>query len=249
MNVSEVAELTGVSVRTLHHYDQIGLLRPRRNLENRYREYAETEIDLLQQILFFRECGFSLAKIKKLLASPSFDRGKAYALQKNYLLREKRRIDAMLATLEKTMKASKGELTMTPEEKFAGFDFTDNPYEEEAHRLWGDEAVNRSNAQLGKLGPQGQKALGDSMNALFFKLAALRGEDPASPAAQAAMDEMYSFFNRSFGISYSPEAFAGLGQLYVTDERFTRNIDRYGEGLSRFLAEAMAAYASRKTAP
>jgi DNA-binding transcriptional MerR regulator len=246
MNVSEVAELTGVSVRTLHHYDQIGLLRPRRNLENGYREYAETEIDLLQQILFFRECGFSLDRIKTLLASPSFDRDQAYALQKNYLLHEKRRIDAMLATLEKTMKASKGELTMTPEEKFAGFDFTDNPYEEEARRLWGDEAVDQSNRKITALTADGRKAVAREMHDLFTKLASLRLEAPDSAKAQAAMEEMYRYFNRSFA-AYTPEAFAGLGQLYVADERFTRNIDRYGEGLSRFLAEAMTAYASRKT--
>jgi DNA-binding transcriptional MerR regulator len=248
MNVSEVAELTGVSVRTLHHYDQIGLLCPKRNPENGYREYSDGELDLLQQILFFRECGFSLASIQTLLASPTYDRDQVFALQRNYLLREKRRIDAMLGTLEKTMKASKGELTMTPEEKFAGFDFTDNPYEEEARRLWGDEKVDQSNRKIAALTADGRKAITKEMHDLFTELAALRHEAPDSAKAQAAMEEMYRYFNRSFA-AYTPEAFAGLGQMYIADERFTKNIDRYGEGLSRFLAEAMAVYASRKAAP
>jgi DNA-binding transcriptional MerR regulator len=248
MNPNEVAELTGVSVRTLHHYDQIGLLRPGRNPDNGYREYGTEDLDLLQQILFFRECGFPLQKIGRLLKSPSFDRAKAYELQKNTLLREKKRIEAMLLTLERTMQASKGEITMTPKEKFQGFDFGENPYEEEARTRWGDEAVNRSNTHVKGLGPQGQKALGDSMNALFAKLAELRAEAPASPAAQAAMEDMFRFFNGNFGITYTPEAFAALGRMYVDDERFTKNIDRFGAGLSKFLAEAMAEFASRRQA-
>ena len=88
MNTNEVANLTGVSVRTLHHYDKIGLLCPSRNPENDYREYNEKDLDRLQQILFFKECGFSLAKIQTLLGSPSFDREKAFALQKKYLLHD-----------------------------------------------------------------------------------------------------------------------------------------------------------------
>ncbi len=248
MNASEVAALTGVSVRTLHHYDQIGLLRPARNPENGYRAYSEKDLDLLQQILFFKECGFSLSKIQTLLGSPSFDRDEAYALQKRYLLHEKRRIDAMLGTLLKTMKASKGELTMTPEEKFTGFDLNDNPYEDEARRLWGDEAVDNSNAKLAALGPEGRGAVTKDMQDLFTRLAALRGEAPDSETAQNAIDDMFRFFNQTFGHVYTPEAFAVLGQVYVDDERFTQNIDRYGEGLSAFLARAMGEYARRNGA-
>ncbi len=248
MNIHEVVKLSGVSVRTLHHYDTLGLLRPGRNPDNGYREYTDGDMDLLQQILFFRECGFPLAKIAKLLKSPAYDRETAYELQKNTLLHEKQRIENMLFTLERTMQARKGEIVMTQKEKFAGFDFKENPYEEEARARWGDPAVNRSNAHLKGLGPQGQQALGDRMNALFSKLSAVRGEAPESPAAQAAMEEMFRFFNESFGVTYTPEAFAALGQMYVDDERFTKNIDQFGEGLSQFLAAAMAEYASRRQA-
>ena len=135
MNTNEVASLTGVRVRTLHHYDKIGLLCPSRNPENGYREYDERDLDRLQQILFFKECGFPLASIQRLLGSPSFDREKAVALQKKYLLHEKKRIDAMLNTLNKTIQSMKGEITMTPKEKFGGFDLSHNPYEEEARSL------------------------------------------------------------------------------------------------------------------
>ena len=83
MSPNEVAALAGVSVRTLHHYDRIGLLCPGRNADNGYREYAEKDLDLLQQILFFKACGFSLAQIQTMLQSPAFDRDEAYALQKS----------------------------------------------------------------------------------------------------------------------------------------------------------------------
>lgn len=244
MNPREVAALTGVSVRTLHHYDQIGLLKPGRNPENGYRAYAPEDLDLLQQILFFKACGFSLANIQTLLKSPTFDREQAFALQRKALLHEKKRIETMLQTLDQTRRAWKGERTMTPEEKFKGFDLSDNPYEAEARSRWGDEAVEQSNRKLAALTPDGKQAAADRMDALFTELAALRRESPESEAAQAAVGELYRYFNQTFA-SYTPEAFAGLGQLYITDERFTRNIDRYGDGLSQFLADAMAAFARR----
>lgn len=99
MNAKEVAKITGVSVRTLHHYDTISILSPSRNPENGYREYSGDDMDRLQQILFFKECGFSLAQIKGLLNSPSFDREKAFDLQKKFLLHEKRRIELSLKLL------------------------------------------------------------------------------------------------------------------------------------------------------
>jgi hypothetical protein len=84
------------------------------------------------------------------------------------------------------------------------------------------------------------------MDDLFAELARIRHEAPDSSTAQAAMDKMYSHFNSNFGFSYSLEAFAGIGQMYVSDDRFTVNIDKYGSGLSLFLSEAMSIYAKNK---
>lgn len=246
MNTNQVAGLAGVSVRTLHHYDEIGLLCPDRNPDNGYREYSDKDLDLLQQILFFKECGFSLAEIGKLLGSPAYDRDKAFVLQKKYLLHERKRIDAMLETLDKTMKSWKGEWNMTQKEKFGGFDMTHNPYEEEARRLWGDEAVDRSNAKIRSMSAHEQNAIAKGMDELFMELAKIRSELPDSDKVQKAMDKMYHYFNSNFGCHYTLEAFAGLGQMYVNDSRFTRNIDKYGDGLSAFLARAMGIYAEKQ---
>ena len=246
MNANKVAEITGVSVRTLHHYDTISLLSPRRNPENGYREYRDEDLDKLQQILFFKECGFSLAKIKELLDKPNFDREKAFELQKKYLLHEKKRISSMLKTLDKSIKNMKGETTMNQKDKFSGFDFTNNPYEEEARHLWGDDAVEQSNAHIDSLSRSEQNALAKGMDDLYIELGKIRHENPDSETAQKAIAKMYRYFNSGLGYKYSLEAFAGVGQMYISDERFTANVDRYGKGLSKFLAAAMEVYAKRQ---
>lgn len=243
MLAHEVSRLSGVSVRTLHYYDRIGLLSPERRKGSGYRDYSDRDLDRLQQILLFRACGFPLQRIRSLLDSPSFDRGQAFLLQEKILRHEKERIDAMLGTLEQSMQSMKGEITMSSGEKFTGFDFSQNPYEKEARRLWGDETVDKSEARVKTLSKEEREGLARRMDGLFRELAALRGENPASEKAQSAIERMFSMFNNNFGNIYTPETFAGLGRMYVDDARFTRNIDRYGEGLAQFLLKGMSAFA------
>lgn len=241
MMVKDVAELAGISVRTLHHYDDIGLLHPSETTEAGYRVYSDEDLALLQQILFFREIGFPLKQIREIVSRPDFNRREAMELHHKLLLEKRVRLERMIKTLEKTMKHEKGEIEMTNEDKFAGFDFSSNPYEQEARERWGDQAVDESNAKLNKLSKTEQGQLGEEMNAIYRKLAALRNEPPASEEAQQAIGEWYDWLNRMG--KYSLEAFKGLGQMYVDDERFTRNIDQFGEGLARFMRDAMAEYA------
>ncbi|MFD1953241.1 MerR family transcriptional regulator [Paenibacillus thailandensis] len=243
MMVKEVAELTGVSVRTLHHYDEIGLLVPDEVTEAGYRLYSDRNLEMLQQILFFRALEFPLKQIKEIVSRPDFDRLEALELHHKLLLEKRSRLDRMIATLEQTKRHMKGEIRMTNEEKFQGFDFSKNPYEKEAREKWGDQAVDGMKAKLVDMGEAGQEKLGAEMNAIYAKLAELRGGAPDSDEAQEAIGEWYSFLNR-LG-SYTPEAFRGLGQLYVDDTRFTNNIDKFGEGLALFMRDAMAVYADR----
>lgn len=239
MKVKEVADLTGVSVRTLHHYDEIGLLVPDSVTESGYRMYSNNNLATLQQILFFRELGFPLKKIKALLESPSFDRLEAFELQRDMLLAKRTQLDLMIDTISKTIQHEKGELPMTNEEKFKGFDFSHNPYEQEARERWGDQAVDESSEKAAQFG----KAFQDEMNRIYFKLADLRHLPPDSAEAQEAIGEWYTLLNK-IG-SYSLEAFKGLGEMYVADERFTKNIDQFGEGLAMFMRDAMGVYAER----
>jgi DNA-binding transcriptional MerR regulator len=243
MRVKEVADLAGISVRTLHHYDEIGLLVPDGVTEAGYRIYSEQNLEMLQQILFFRELGFPLKRIKEIINDPKFDRLEALELHRKWLLEQRKRLDNMLGTLEKTIRHLKGEVEMSVNERFEGFDFSKNPYEEEARKRWGNEAVDGSNAKIRSLTPQETEALQEDMTAIYRKLADLRHTAPDSDEAQAAIGEWYNLLQR-IG-SYSPEAFRNLGQLYVDDERFTKSIDRFGEGLAAFMRDAMAVYADR----
>jgi DNA-binding transcriptional MerR regulator len=244
MKVKEVADLVGISVRTLHYYDEIGLLTPEETTESGYRLYSDENLETLQQILFFKELGFPLKKIKEIINRPSFDRHEALVLQRKMLLEKRKRLDKMIATIEKTIQHMKGEIQMTNKEKFEGFDFSHNPYEQEARELWGDEAVDKANAKLGNMTKEEQEAMTKEMNSIYQKLASLRNGSPESDEAQAAIKEWYDFLNNNFG-NYSLEAFKGLGQMYVDDERFTKNIDQFGEGLAKFMRDAMAVFADK----
>lgn len=237
MKVKEVAELVGVSVRTLHHYNEIGLLIPEKTTEAGYRVYSDENLEKLQQILFFKELGFPLKKIKEIIDSPSFKRQEALELQHKMLLEKKSHLEKMIKTMEKTIQYSKGEIQMSNREKFEGFDFSHNPYEEEARKRWGDKAVDEANKKSENMTTFDQ----EKFNGIYRKLATLRHLSPASKEAQEGIDQWYQFINK-IG-NYSLEAFRVLGQMYVDDERFTKNIDQFGEGLAAFMCDAMAVYA------
>lgn len=242
MKVKEVANLVGISVRTLHHYDEIGLLVPEKTTDSRYRMYSEENLEVLQQILFFKELGLPLQKIKEIIYSPAFNKQEALMLHKNMLLEKRERIDKMLTMLDKTIRHSKGEIEMTMKEKFEGFDFSENPYEQEVRERWGDEAVDASNKKTKSMSKEEQKGVSEECDRIYKNLASLRNSSPQSKEAQVAIKEWYDMLNNNFG-NYSLEVFKGLGQMYVDDSRFTKNIDKYGEGLAQFMCDAMAYFA------
>ncbi|MGG0811067.1 MerR family transcriptional regulator [Paenibacillus alvei] len=245
MRVKEVADITGVSVRTLHHYDEIGLLTPAHITEAGYRQYSEDDLALLQQILFFRELDFPLKQIKEIIYSPNFNQAEALELHRSMLLEKRSKLDVMLETLDRTIRHMKGEIEMTNKEKFQGFDFSHNPYEQEARERWGSKAVDEANAKISSMTMEQQSSLSEKMNEIYTRLAALRNSAPESEEAQAGIKEWFDFLN-SMG-KYTPEAFKGLGQMYVDDERFTKNIDKFGEGLAAFMRDAMAVFADKQS--
>lgn len=237
MRVKEVADLVGISVRTLHHYDAIGLLHPDTVTEAGYRKYSEKNLETVQQILFFKELGFSLRKIKEIIQDPFFDRLEALELQRQMIRKKRKRLDTILETIDKTISHEKGESEMTNKEKFAGFDFSKNPYEEEARKRWGDKVVNDAKEKTANQDFEAQ------FNSIYRELAEIRHEAPTSDIAQKGIEKWFNMLN-TMG-NYSLDAFKELGEMYVADERFTNNIDQFGEGLAVFMRDAMNVYADR----
>lgn len=246
MKIREVADLAGISVRSLRYYDNIGLLHPDRVSEAGYRLYSQENIDTLQQILFYKALGFPLKEIKRILLSPDFDRLEALYAHREALIKQRKQYDRMLQTVEETIKEMKGENVMTNKEKFEGFDFSHHPYEEEARERWGNKTIDRSTQAIKEMSNEQIEKLQEEMNQLYQELADVRHLDPASVEAQAGIEKWYDFLcNGPFGTEYTLEAFKNLGIMYVEDERFTKNIDQFGEGLAAFMKEAMAIFANK----
>lgn len=245
MKVKEVAELVGVSIRTLHHYDQIGLLTPKEITDSGYRLYSEENLETLQQILFFKELGFTLKEIKKIINSPSFNRQEALILQRKMLIEKRKKVDKMIETIDKTIKHMAGEIQMTNEERFEGINVGFNQFEEEARRRWGNQSIDEINAKLKGMSKDEQNDLSDRWDMIFNKLACLCDQSPESQEVQATIKQWYDFLNENFS-KYSLDAFYGLGQLYINDERFTKNIDQYGEGLAKLMSEAMEVFTNNQ---
>lgn len=243
MKIKEVSDISGLSVRTLHYYDKMGLLTPKRNSNNEYREYTQEDLETLQQILFFKECGFSLIKIKQIIFSKNYNKMDAFILQKKFLLQEKDRINQMIRTLDKTINAEKGVNDMQQKEMFGGFNFENKEYSEEAKRLWGEGAVLKTEQKIDSMDKTEKYVLGKEMENIFANIAKLKELSPEDEKVQTAIKEFYIFLNSNFGYQYSLKAFAGLGKLYAEDERFTKNIDKFGTGLANFLEKAMAVFA------
>lgn len=238
MKVKELADLVGISVRTLHYYDEIGLLSPQKSTDSGYRLYSNDDLEILQQILFFRKLDFPLKEIKQIISSSSFDKQEALIKHKKMLVEKRSQIDKLINTVNKSIKHMKGEIQMTNKEKFEGFDFSHNPYEQEARDLWGNKAVDESNAKIAGMPKEAQKAVSD----IYLKLASIRNSSPSSKEAQETIGKWFYCLNNHFG-NYSLDDFKGLGQAYVDDERFTKNIDQFGEGLAKFMCDAMKYYA------
>lgn len=240
LSISEMAKLTGVSIRTLHYYDQIGLLCPETAADSGYRWYGRADVERMQQILFYRELDFPLKDIQMILSDPHYDRQEALRRQRHLLQLKRERLDRLLELLEANLK---GEQTM----EFKGFDAAEleaarRQYADEAKARWGGtEAWRQSRERMESCGSAGLAAQAEGMNEIFRRAAALRNGDPASPEAQALVREWQAFISTHY-YDCTREILAGLGQMYTGDERFQKNLDQFGEGTAAFLSAAIAEY-------
>ena len=238
LQIKEFAELTGVSVRTLHYYDEIGLLKPSFvDEQNGYRFYNEASLERMQEILFYREMDFSLRSIGELLASPTYDKRKALAEQKRLLILKKARLERLIIALEE---AEKGVITMN------AFDNTEyetarQQYEDEAKQRWGTtDAYKESQTKTADYSKDKWNGVLAGMNGIFAEFANCKncGESAADKTAQQLVKKLQDYITANF-YHCTDEILAGLGQMYVCDERFKNNIDSNGEGTAEFVSEAI----------
>lgn len=244
--VKAVAQLAGISVRTLHHYDQIGLFRPAQVSPAGYRQYTDADLERLQQILFFRELDFSLQEIKAILDRPDFDRRQALLTHRKLLLNKQQRLQGILDSVEQTLDAMERGVEMDKEAMFAVFDDPKLPeYQEEARQRWGEtDAYQESARRTARYTQEDWVAIKEEMGAVSTGMAALLGQDPASSAVQTQIGTWFDLINRRF-YTCTPEIFRGLGEMYVADPRFMANYEKVEPGLAEFMRAAMAIYADR----
>lgn len=247
--VNKLAQLSGVSARTLRYYDQIGLLKPARICANGYRMYGKHEVDVLQQVLFYRELGVSLDEIKTMLSAPDYDREKTLRDHLSSLMQKKSRIETLIANVKRTIDASKGMNVMNDQEKFEGFkqkliDENERKYGEEIRNKYGDDAVASSNARLMGMNAE-DLATAEQLSAQIqdvLKEAIAIGDPSCEPARRASeLHKKWICLYWKEG-TYSSEAHKALAEMYVADERFRAYYDNIAEGAAVFLRNAIYAY-------
>lgn len=245
--VQKLAKIAGVSTRTLRYYDEIGLLKPAKINSSGYRIYGRSQIDALQQIMFYRELGIALDEILKIMQAPSYDSVTALRSHHEKLIERKEQIEKLIANVEKTIATKEGRLTMSDNEKFEGFkkkalDENEKKYGKEIRKKYGEETVNKSNKKFKNMSQEEHAratALAEEI-ALTLEEAFNIG-DPSSQLAQKAC-ELHKQWLCIYWDTYSKEAHANLTQMYVDDDRFRKYYDIKQPGTVEFLRDAMLIY-------
>lgn len=249
--VQKLANMAGVSTRTLRYYDEVGILKPARINSSGYRIYGQQEVDMLQQILFYRELGLSLDQIKAIVTDPGFDGKQALKEHRQQLLEKRKQLEILIANVEKTIAATEGRMNMSNKEKFDGFkkkliDENEKRYGKEIREKYGDEEVEQSNAKLMNMTQEQYEEVTALAEQVTQTLAeAFKTGDPAGELAQKAAD-LHKKWLTYYWKEYSKEAHAGLAQMYVDDERFMAYYDKEQKGTAEFLRDAILIYTGLK---
>jgi DNA-binding transcriptional MerR regulator len=248
LTVGAVARLAGITVRTLHHYDEIGLLRPSGRSDTGYRRYAEADLERLQRILFYRELGFGLDQIRDAMTDGEADASAHLRQQHTMLLDRIGRLQRMASAVEKAMEARTMGINLTPEERFEVFgDFNPDDHAAEVEERWGDTDAYRESARRtrGYTKADWQRIKAEGQAAVDKLVAAMQAGKPAG--SREAMDgaELHRLqIDRNFyPVSY--EMHVGLAEMYLADPRFTEHYEKIAPGLAQYVHDAIKANAAR----
>lgn len=243
--VQKLARLAGVTPRTLHHYDAIGLLKPDVIGENGYRYYADQAVVLLQQILLYREMEIPLEEIKQILSQPDFDAVEALVQHRCELTRRINRLQRLIETVDKTIAYQKGEIKMNNQQFFEGFSEAQQAeYEKEAMEMYDPEIVKASNKKWKNYSTEEKQKIFDEGNDVYQAYLDAMTEGPGSDKAQAAVEKWRAHMNYFW--TPNDEQLVGLADLYNQDDRFKANYERLAVGLAEFVREAVIIYVNRR---
>ena len=237
--IKYVSEISGVSVRTLHHYDEIGLLSPQKK-ENGYRYYSEEDMTFLQMILFYKYLGFSLKKIKELLKNEDEEVLNHLKAQLKLMQKEKQKLLTLIETLEKTIESEERKVSMPTKEKFKGFTYQDNQkYKQAAIDLYGREVIEETiQKQKGK-----EQEITDGFNRIFFAFSENKSNGLSATAQENIQlaEELHKHLCR-YAFDCPMDVFSSIAYGYVQNEEFKNNLDQFGDGTAQYVCDAVQQY-------
>lgn len=246
--IKKIANLSGVSARTLRFYDEIDLLKPARVNSSGYRIYGQNEVNRLQQILFYREMDLKLEEIKEILDNPDFDVEQALMEHQEKLVAKRQEIDRLLASVQQTMKYYKGEIEMSDQEKFTAFKEqkvaeNEAKYGKEIREKYGEETVERSNKKYLNLTEEQMQEMAETEVQLFEKIGVYLEQPEIESDVAKEIFRLHKKWLSYTWPTYSAEAYKGLGMMYIADERFTAYYDEKHDGAAQVLNDAIQYYA------
>ncbi|PIR03535.1 MAG: MerR family transcriptional regulator [Candidatus Magasanikbacteria bacterium CG11_big_fil_rev_8_21_14_0_20_39_34] len=245
--VHQLAELANISVRTLHYYDEIGLLRPAFLAPNGYRYYEENELILLQQILFFRELEFPLKVIKHMLGQKDYNIQEGLRQQKKLLKMKQNRTQKLIQTIDKTLKRMQKNQKMKDQELYDAFEDKDmKQYQDEVKERWGNsDAYTQSMKRVSKMTKKEMEKLKAKGIELTQKIAESMNKGIADPEVQFLIKKHHEGINFFYECGY--DMYKNLGSLYVNDKRFGDYYEKFAPGLATFMKDAIDYYCSNHT--
>lgn len=237
--IKEAAQISGVTIRTLHHYDQIGLLKVNKS-DNGYRYYTNKDIENIKIIRYYRFLGFSLEKIRKIMQEQDFDSIKVLQSQLEMLANEKNKISVLMENIQRTINAKKSKLENRTSDLFDGFTLLDNiEYQSKALDQFGKEAMIESSKRQKGI----ELEVNEYFNDIFIKFAQKMNTEiqPKEKEVQNICIELYDTINK-YAFDCSLEVFGIIGKTYYNNLEFRKNIDKFGEGLAEYISKSIAMF-------
>lgn len=247
--INKLANIAGVSTRTLRYYDEIDLLKPSRISSSGYRIYGEKEVDILQQIMFYRSMDMKLSDIKNIISDPTFEVEKALEKHEEELIKRKEEIEELIRTVQKTIKNKKGEIKMSNKEKFEGFkkgkiEENEKKYGKEIRSKYGEETIKESNKKFMNLKEEDFEKMNNVEKELFELLKVVLESNNIEGEEGKRVYELHRQWLSFTWPKYTKEAHIGLANMYLQDERFENYYDkRIKNGATKILRDCIVKYA------